>query len=435
MGAASASAVATAAPAMPVIAGHRCTKVTRLPNVTLRGTAGNDVLCGLGGHDTLIGGRGNDILIGRGPGDTASFADHTTGVVASLVTHVASDRALHQNVRLIGIANLVGGRANDVLAGNAGANVLVGGPGNDELTGAAGNDSLLGGAGNDWLIGGAGTDQLRAGSGNDTIDGSGGFGDTIDCGTDSPILNVEPSANDVLAPDCEGDTDQVLQRYHGTVSALDTDANTITVQWTEVNDSAQTWLDANGDPNPVVISLAGAAVDTLTGGSIQPGDQVEVEATTSLDGTSLDAVTVHAAPNLEDTQFYLGLVERGRRRREHDLGAVVRGLRCRADVARRARRPEPRLDLTGRSQRSDVVGRADLGGRPRRGRGRESRRRWTDRRQRILREPRRAVLITGAVRHARDQRGVAVQLAVGMMVLVVAYAPVPRLFRAAMRKV
>jgi hypothetical protein len=337
-------AVASAAPAgaaMPVIHGHRCTRVTHHAHVTLTGTRGNDVLCGLGGYDTLVGGTGNDILIGQGGHDTASFHDHVTGLVASLATGLETDPSAHQTDHLFGISNLIGGqRGNDVLVGNKGNNRLVGGGGNDLLEGGSGNDTLIGGSGRDWLIGGAGRDHIEGKSGNDVIDASDGS-DQVDCGSGADVVNKDSSTTE--SSDCQGDQDQneELQHYHGTVNAVDTTANTITVQYTDVNDSAQTWLDSQNppDPNPVTISLTGANIDfggghegdggddqgddgdaqaaDVTGATgptgptaptIQQGDQVEVEATTTPDGMSLVAVDVHVEGNEQHLQDYEGTV-------------------------------------------------------------------------------------------------------------------------------
>jgi len=334
---------ASASVGMPVINGHRCTKVTRRAHVTLQGTRGKDVLCGLGGYDTLIGGTGNDILIGRGGHDTASFHDHVSGLIASLATGLETDPTAHQTDHLIGISNLIGGRAgNDVLVGNSGNNRLVAGGGNDLLEGRSGNDTLVGGSGRDWLIGGRGHDHIWGGSGRDVIDASDGS-DDVDCGAGTDVVNTDSSTNE---SDCGGDQNESLQRYRGTVSAVDTTQNTISVQWTDVSDTAQAWLDSQTppDPNPVTISLNGANIDfggghegdgdgndggdggdggqgdnarpadttgatgPTGGGTIQVGDLVEVEATTSPDGTSLVALDVHVEPNLQNLQNYEGTV-------------------------------------------------------------------------------------------------------------------------------
>jgi Ca2+-binding RTX toxin-like protein len=170
---------------------------------------------------------------------------------------------------------------------------LSGGPGNDDLNGNAGNDQLNGGPGNDIEIGGTGNDHISAGSGDDVIDGSQG-GDHIDCGSGNPVVSSD--STDTEAPDCHGDNHQDLQHYQGSVTAIDTVNNTITVQWNDVNDTAQAWLDAQvpADPNPLPISLAGANIETEDNAAIASGDRVEVEATTSTDGSSVVAVAVHA---------------------------------------------------------------------------------------------------------------------------------------------
>ena len=299
-------------------------------NDVLIGGAGNDTLrCGRNKNCTLIGGGGNDQLIGQGGPVTASFADHTTSLVASLATHLETDGAIHQTDHLAGVTNLTGGHGTDVLVGGPGNNKLVAGPGNQTLVGGTGNDTLIGGPGHDLLIGGRGHDHIYAGSGNDVIDGSDG-GDTIDCGTGTSTVSTGPG--DSESGDCHGDHHESLQRYHGTVTGIDTVANTITVLWSEVNSNAQAWLDAQTpkDPTTVTISLVGARIEaggggrgdggggggdsasvhadgSASGGTIQLNDQVEVEATTDAGG-NLVAVNVHAESNQQDLQEYHGTV-------------------------------------------------------------------------------------------------------------------------------
>lgn len=66
-----------------------------------------------------------------------------------------------------------GGDGNDVIFGNASANLLLGGnpdgdgAGNDALYGFAGNDTLATGDGDDVLVGGTGKDTLSGGDGSD----------------------------------------------------------------------------------------------------------------------------------------------------------------------------------------------------------------------------------------------------------------------------
>ena len=208
----------------------------------LNGDAGVNTLDGGAGNDVLAGGAGADVLIGGAGVDTADYSVATAGVTVSLATGVASDGDV-----LSSIENLKGSSFNDVLAGNAGANVLNGGAGvdtadystatagvsvnlttglaadgdvlsnienlkgstfDDVLTGDAGVNTLDGGAGNDALVGGAGADVLIGGAGVDTADYSAAnAGVTVNLATGtasdgdvlSGIENIKGSAfDDVL---------------------------------------------------------------------------------------------------------------------------------------------------------------------------------------------------------------------------------------------
>lgn len=115
---------------------------------TLYGNAGEDLLRGGGGDDTLVGGRGLDYLDGgtnTAIGDTANYSTSSTsvGVTVNLniVTQTSGGDA--SGDRLVGIENLVGSNAGDVLTGNAGANILNGGLGNDTLAAGLGNDTFV----------------------------------------------------------------------------------------------------------------------------------------------------------------------------------------------------------------------------------------------------------------------------------------------------
>jgi serralysin len=69
------------------------------------------------------------------------------------------------------IEDAVGGRADDIIAGNAAANALFGRGGDDTLNAGTGDDRLFGGSGADRLVGGAGRDRLAGGSGCDILTG------------------------------------------------------------------------------------------------------------------------------------------------------------------------------------------------------------------------------------------------------------------------
>ncbi len=111
---------------------------------TLRGTLGDDIICGFGGDDRLFGRGGNDCIAG-GPGDDELFgrSGHDTLLGGS------------------GNDELRGGTGNDLLLGRSGDDEMHGGPGDDELRGGLDDDRLNGSAGNDVCRGGSGNDQLR----------------------------------------------------------------------------------------------------------------------------------------------------------------------------------------------------------------------------------------------------------------------------------
>jgi hypothetical protein len=103
--------------------GKRVTKLGTPGNDHLRGTAGPDVIAGLGGNDHIRGGGGNDVICGDAGRDS-----------------------------------IAGGSGDDRLFGNARA---------DRLWGQKGNDLLFGGSGGDRLFGNAGADRCKGGRGRD----------------------------------------------------------------------------------------------------------------------------------------------------------------------------------------------------------------------------------------------------------------------------
>lgn len=134
-------------------------------------------------NNVLIGNAGANIFMGGEGVDAASFATATQGVRASLASKMASGQG---DDFLLSIENLRGTRFNDRLEGNSGANLLQGDAGNDTLIGGAGGDALLGGVGDDVLTGGAGRDSLTGGAGADVFD----FNTIRDSGTTASTRDV-----------------------------------------------------------------------------------------------------------------------------------------------------------------------------------------------------------------------------------------------------
>ena len=133
----------------------------------LYGGFGNDTLNSGLGNDTLTGGFGNDLINGGLGVDTAKFKGTLN---ASVDLNLTGGQNTGYGIdTLISIENVVSGTGNDVLIGNAFANVLTANVGDDQLYGGDGNDSLYGGYGNDLLSGGTGNDSIDGGVGTDTV--------------------------------------------------------------------------------------------------------------------------------------------------------------------------------------------------------------------------------------------------------------------------
>jgi Ca2+-binding RTX toxin-like protein len=198
-------------------------------NDTLAGSNADDLLQGLGGDDVLYGGKGNDTLDGGTHGlfgDTADYTGAVTGVVANLLTGIASDDQGGTDT-LINIQNIFTDHGNDFLTGDDNDNLFMPRGGDDNVDGGDGSDTISyaddyagdninlqtgtvtgqfaghdtlesienvigtdfndviqlsdasgsadGRDGDDSITGGAGDDTLRGGAGSDTIGGGGGF--------------------------------------------------------------------------------------------------------------------------------------------------------------------------------------------------------------------------------------------------------------------
>lgn len=215
--------------------------------------AGTDRLIGIENvhgswsDDQIAGDAGDNVLDGDNGVDTYDARAADAAVVVDLGNGTASGADIG-NDTLRNFENVLGGRGNDTITGNAQANRLDGGGGADTLTGGGGADVLIGGTGDDIYIvsdvlavvtelEGGGTDELRTsvsfalpdfverltytgtgrfvgtgnnadnvmtgGSGDDTLSGLGG-NDTLDGGAGADTLRGG-SGNDVYVVDNVGD--------------------------------------------------------------------------------------------------------------------------------------------------------------------------------------------------------------------------------------
>ncbi len=144
----------------------------------LYGGDGNDVLVGGAGSDALYGENGDDIFIvdedggstwdaltGQGGSDTLSYERFTFGVYIDFAnlggwSWDPTAKYIYGDAIAGSMENVTGSRYNDIIFGDAGANILRGLLGNDQLSGRDGDDILEGGEGADSLDGGSGFDKV-----------------------------------------------------------------------------------------------------------------------------------------------------------------------------------------------------------------------------------------------------------------------------------
>ncbi|MGV3635952.1 MAG: calcium-binding protein, partial [Pseudorhodoplanes sp.] len=184
-----------------------------------------DQISGGGGNDVLGGGAGADQLFGEAGIDTVSYDGSQSGVAVTLNGNLAATVGGGDAAGdiLIGFENIIGSAGNDVLKGDASANIIEGGLGDDDLDGVAGLDTasyehatagvtvsllfqgavqdtigagkdtlanfenILGSAHADILVGDAKVNVISGGAGDDIV--LGGLGaDILDGGTDKDTV-------------------------------------------------------------------------------------------------------------------------------------------------------------------------------------------------------------------------------------------------------
>ncbi|WP_439472992.1 tandem-95 repeat protein [Brevundimonas sp.] len=231
----------------------------------LSGAAGNDLLLGGAGADTLNGGDGADVLVGGAGldilngGDGVDRVDYTAaaaGVTVRLDLNRTTNDGDGGSDTLSSIEDVDGSAFNDLIFGNAGANVLRGGLGRDTLLGLGGDDILIGGDGV--------ANQLQGGQGNDRYIVT-AAGDSIVELAGEGIDTVETNLNQfTLAANVENLIFTGTGAFTGTGNGSD---NVITggaaADLLSGGAGADTLIGGDGDD----VLRGGAGVDILTGGA------------------------------------------------------------------------------------------------------------------------------------------------------------------------
>jgi uncharacterized repeat protein (TIGR01451 family) len=258
-------------------------------NDTLTGSALDNVLIGGPGSDTLNGGPGDDILdagggadaLNGGAGeDVADYSSRTNAVNVSL-DGVANDGESGENDNVgTDVEDVVGGGGDDILTGNAQANLLDGGDGNDLLDGGLGPDTLVGGPGLDDTVDySSRTDPVTV-----NLDGTSSSGNA----GDGP-----PGARDTIESDVE---DAIGGSGADTFNGNESD-NTF-----DGGPSADTFnggggfdaVDYSSRSEPVSVSLDGIANDGAAG----EGDNVGTDMEDAFGGSGDDTFSGNASSNL-----------------------------------------------------------------------------------------------------------------------------------------
>jgi len=125
-------------------------------NDVINGRGGNDTLLGRGGADTLNGDLGSDRLSpgggtdedvldgGGGYGDWGIYTQSSAGVTVDLRLSGAQNTGGAGIDTLVNVENLKGSSGDDILTGDASANLIYGWLGTDVVSGGAGEDVCIG---------------------------------------------------------------------------------------------------------------------------------------------------------------------------------------------------------------------------------------------------------------------------------------------------
>lgn len=174
---------------------------------TLNGGLGNDDLHGQDGNDALNGGAGptlgsdNDLLSGGANIDTVSYSTRTANLNLTVAAGADDGQGVETDNIQGDVEKVTGGKADDFIRGDAGADTLTGGAGNDNIGGNGGADVISGQAGNDILTGGTGKDSLSGADGGDIFHTQDGVKDSLNCGAGNDDIS-DTDGIDAKAANC-----------------------------------------------------------------------------------------------------------------------------------------------------------------------------------------------------------------------------------------
>ncbi len=135
---------------------------------TLEGLEGDDKLYGGNKNDYILGGPGADIIVGNAGEDGTSYLTSNGGVQVDLTTGIGHGGDAEGD-HLSSMEDVEGTLFDDVLRGNASANILDGIYGDDIIEGRGGADTITAGGGDDIIYALGDGDTIDGGSGHDLL--------------------------------------------------------------------------------------------------------------------------------------------------------------------------------------------------------------------------------------------------------------------------
>ena len=343
----------------------------------LTGGTGSDAIFDGTGADTVIAASGSDTItastgfsdendtygLGGNAGDTISYGERLASVKLVAGPNVVGGGPAEQDT-IVGAANWVGGRADDLLVGAVGANMsgsdgddtyvpppgstlfqggngndlidgsafstwtfdisadffahfvgatgvsvnttsvksLIGGPGNDTFTGDADANTFIGGAGTDVATGGAGDDTLDGGDGGGSISGGPG-NDDLDSGDGVDVVNGDDGDDQIDT----GDGNDLVTGGAGN-DDIEAGGDTDDIDGGPGDDEVD---GEGGDGDVLHAGSAADGADELDGGSGE-GDVLDYSARTAALSVTLDDVANDgAAGELDEVDDDVELVRLG----------------------------------------------------------------------------------------------------------------------------